>query len=280
MNSLILGEGYPGVLLGAIVVFTLSSLLSRQALLDWGWRIPFLLSIPLSMTIFRIRHKLIINCKLKPTFLKSIKFNFSLINLMLIAFLIVAVTQVTFYLIYVWLPLYLIYFIHIQESIARLSNVISLLISVGFIIFWGMMANCITCKNIFIFNMLALACLIIPLFTLLNTGIFTLIIISQIVLAFFSSGMNATIVKILADMFPSSIRVLAVSITFTFGASFFGGTAPMLATFLLHKYHYYWLPPVYIISLVILVFFISFKIDFLRKSLLRKVSFFRYSLLK
>jgi MHS family proline/betaine transporter-like MFS transporter len=47
-----------GFLLGSLVVLLLNLLLSGQQMLDWGWRIPFLLAAPLGLVGLFIRSKL------------------------------------------------------------------------------------------------------------------------------------------------------------------------------------------------------------------------------
>ncbi|WP_020417179.1 MFS transporter [Amycolatopsis sp. ATCC 39116] len=46
-----------GFLLGAVVVLSLSTALSRQQMLDWGWRVPFLLALPIGVIGLYLRSR-------------------------------------------------------------------------------------------------------------------------------------------------------------------------------------------------------------------------------
>ena len=123
-----------GILSASIVKFLLFHYFTKAAILDWAWRIPFLMAIPLSVIIARIR----MNISEQATFIdqstpsktnqpvQSFEIR-SVIPVFFIMAFFLATGHLTFTSSF---PIYLRYFLGYSENIANASHTLVLLIRI------------------------------------------------------------------------------------------------------------------------------------------------------
>jgi MFS family permease len=73
---------------------------------------------------------------------------------------------------------------------------------------------------------------IYPYFLMLSSGVMSLMILAQVIIFFFEA-MELTIVTMLTEIFPTRVRTTGVSLAYQLNTAIFGGTTPLIATYLL-----------------------------------------------
>jgi MHS family proline/betaine transporter-like MFS transporter len=240
-----------GLLLGSLINFLLSSFLSSNQIIEWGWRIPFLLGLPLGIIGWYLRHKInesdiFASAKLAKESFKFpmkeiVKFNLKNLSKVIVLF---SLGPVSFYLGFIYINTYLVSSGKISLNIAMMNNTFSMLVLLFFIPFFGYMSDKINRKYIMFAGASCLLIFFYPIFLLFLSGPFNLLF-GQMLLALFIAMFVAPISATTAEMFSTFTRYSGLSIGLNFGASFFGGTSPLLASYLVQSSGFAVMPCVY-----------------------------------
>ncbi|TNF67251.1 MAG: MFS transporter [Gammaproteobacteria bacterium] len=243
------------------IIILLHFLLSNDVFNQWGWRIPFIFGSLLGIVGGYLRKNLIESKAFIKTEYK-IKFaNIPLIHLLqhhafqiIKGIIMIAFISVTMLLLFVYMPIYLTNFrtymissMHIQMMIA-----LSLLIFACFIIIFGFYSDVIGRKYLLITGILLMAITLYPLYVILLTQSIGYVLIAMLILSLFFAIIIACYGTFLAEMFPTNIRFSAIAIIYNIGFSFFGGTAPLLSTYLIKITNNPMILSIYMIILAIL----------------------------
>ena len=228
-----------GILLGSGVGALLSNLLSAEAVSDWGWRIAFLSGIAVGVVGLLIRRHL-------PEMPKT-ESNDSA-NPIIDAFRTEwrAVTQVIginifnavgFYLMFVYAVTWLIKEVKVPRSDALDINSLSLAVLLVLVPVFGALSDKVGRKSLLLFGSGGAVLLGYPLIVLMHHVDFAMVMAGQIgfaiLLAAYLSGIPAT----LTEMFPSRVRVSALSVGYNISLAIFGGTTPLVATWIIERSH-------------------------------------------
>lgn len=244
-----------GVLLGSLMVSMLHAIFSEQEILQWAWRLPFLLAVPLMFWIFNIRKKITepgySNNLIEKSALIDLhnRKNKSFLKATIQAVILTSFLQVCFYVLFIWFPVYLEFFLKISPNYAHVTNTIALFLLVLFTITSSYISKFLGHKIMIIFCISAMVIFSYPLFSLLfnpKIKVETILMI-QIAFAFFISSMSGIIMEHLGDLFPSRTRSRGMGISFTFASSIFGGTAPTVCTLFINSSGIFVFPSFYII---------------------------------
>lgn len=110
-----------GMLLGSLTTVVLTRLFDHTVLLDWAWRIPFLLGIPITLFIAYIRQSIAtFSIEKKVMASKGLPNQqwFSLGKSFVKAFSLVSFESVCFYMFFIWMPAYLSYFLNVPSNLS------------------------------------------------------------------------------------------------------------------------------------------------------------------
>ncbi|MCE0762749.1 MFS transporter [Pseudonocardia kujensis] len=230
-----------GYALGAGLVTFLTWLLTPEQLVSWGWRIPFLLALPLGVVGLYLRVKL----EETPAFQAMLKSSeskegtptgraFRLIftrywKQMLIAGGVIIAWNVTNYVLTAYVPTYVTQTLppedRISESASNLLQIAVLVILMAVITFLGRLSDRIGRRPVLMIGSVALVVLGLPSVLLLRQGgvgaTFLGLLVMGLMLVCFSSTAPST----LPALFPTEIRYGGLSITFNLFVSAFAGTA-------------------------------------------------------
>ncbi|MBP9742617.1 MAG: MFS transporter [Burkholderiales bacterium] len=238
-----------GILLASSVVLCLHLLFTQTAIYNWAWRLPFLLSLPLFLAILYFRKSM--NLTGRHADNNKIRIR-GYAKAFTQTFFLIAFAQVSFYIILIWLPTYLQYFLGVPSNYARISNVVALATFAAAIALFGYLGRFINYKRLIIAGAVLLTILVYPLFLLLPMVNFGILLLIQIIFALLLASVSGLYFFTIGNLFPANIRNQAMAIGFTIPTTLFGGTAPLICSYIIHKLGFMLFPSFYIIAFGIL----------------------------
>jgi MFS transporter, MHS family, proline/betaine transporter len=228
-----------GYAFGATVATVLSTTLSTEQLLGWGWRIPFLIALPLGAIGLYLRLRLAETPAFEQLMATERKaparteFHTVFVDywpVMLLCSGLVLAWNVTNYMLTSYIPTYLTETLPAHgepgagETAAQILQIVMLVALMAVITFLGRLSDRIGRRRVVMVGCVALVVLSLPSVLLLRAGgqtaTFLGLMIMGLTLVCFSSTLPAT----LPAMFPTQIRAGGLSIAFNVSVSLFGGT--------------------------------------------------------
>lgn len=234
-----------GYVVGAGTVTALQLLLTDSQLLNWGWRIPFLVAGPLGLLGLYMRMKLEETPAFqayaeeaekreneKPGWSELFRVHW---RQLLKCIGLVLVFNVTYYMVLTYMPSYLSVTLGYPESKGLLLIIIVMLIMMPLNIVGGIFSDKLGRRPMIIGACLAILLLSVPSLLLVQSNNDSLIFLGLMLLGLslvcFTSSMPAT----LPALFYTPVRYTALSMAFNISVSLFGGTTPLLTAWLVRS---------------------------------------------
>ncbi|MGV9713185.1 MFS transporter [Gordonia sp. NPDC003424] len=222
---------------GTAVVLLLELLLSDDAMQTWGWRIPFLIALPLGLIGLYLRSQM----EDTPVFqelehkaeversawqgLKDLLSNYW--RPILIMFGMVIALNVANYTLLAYQPTYLKSTIGLSDSSGSTVVLIGQLAMMVMIPFFGRWSDTTGRKPMWWGSLIGLFVLALPLYWLMGQG-FAWAIVGFVVLGLLYIPQLATISATFPAMFPTQVRYAGFAISYNVATAAFGGTAPLV----------------------------------------------------
>lgn len=246
--SCVMASSVIGMLMGSLVMGSLLKYFDEETLMQWAWRIPFLLGIPLTLFITYIRRKIHTD-QLTQVIQPIARVNGwkHLGKPLLKAVCLVAFQSVFFYTLFIWMPSYLQYFLGIPSGIAHFTNALTIVLASPLYLFMGYLASKVHYSLLIKLGIIGILILLIPLFKGLQwqPNIGSLIGLQFLLMPFFVA-IHSVWIEMLIELFPRNIRNLGVSLAWSIPPSFIGSTAPLVCTYVIHKTGWLMFPAFYI----------------------------------
>ena len=252
-----------GFILSLAVVLAFKALVSAEAWLAWGWRLPFLFSILLLAVSLWMRLKLAES----PVFLamkeagettanpfkESFTYPGNLKRLFVALFGIAAGLTVIWYTAMFSVLAFLQGPLRIDQTAAQLIAAAGALLGLVFYIGTGALSDRIGRKKPIVIGYALTLVLLFPLFWLIGEaagngsgappgGSFVpdaasiAVILGAILGLMFLSGLTyGSVAALLAEMFPPRIRYSSMSIPYHFGTGYFGGFLPLISAYIVSE---------------------------------------------
>ncbi|MFK0073106.1 MFS transporter [Arthrobacter woluwensis] len=250
-----------GMILATFTLWALTSSMSKEAFLSWGWRVPFLLSIVLIVVGFVIRRAV----EESPVFDELVRrrkessaplgelFRHHTRQVILTAIIFIA-NNAAGYLLIAYFAAYASTALRMDRPSVLLATALA---SFGWLIFtlWGgHLSDRLGRVRTFQLGYILLAVWAIPMWFLIDSRNIALYFVALFVMTLglgLSYGPQAALY---AEMFPAKVRYSGVSIGYALGAVLGGAFAPMIADALLNQFHSSWVIGLYIALAAVISF--------------------------
>ncbi|WP_175974665.1 MFS transporter [Corynebacterium sp. Marseille-Q2823] len=229
-----------GFLLASIVVAGMHLTLSDEAIMAWGWRVPFLLTVPLAAVGLWIRLKIedtpefqtlqeediVPEAPLKEVFQKNSKQFFQTIGIEIFM-------NCTFYVVMVYLITYQEAVAGIEPGVASILSAVASIVAAAMIPLAGIWSDKIGRKPVMFTAAGLLSVLAFPMFLLMKQGTALAGFIATFGLAASLALILGTHSATVSELFPTRTRQSGLSMAYSIAGAFFAGTLPYLNTWLI-----------------------------------------------
>jgi MHS family proline/betaine transporter-like MFS transporter len=140
--------------------------------------------------------------------------------------------NVAYYFLFVYLPSYLSSTGLMPYADAMKLNSVSSAVYAISIPIIGWLSDTYNKRNFLIVSCLGFILFSYPMILLHNSGIFWTALAAQVVYALFIGFFIGPMSAVMADLFPTRTRNTSISVGYAWSTAIFGGTAPMVATYL------------------------------------------------
>lgn len=250
--------GLPVGLLLATLVFGFVSSLPEEAMLRWGWRVAFLISIVLVGVALFVRLKVVES----PIF-KAVKETRKTARMPILEairrhprnILLVMGARIAengaFYLYSVFVLTFAIQpEVGFSDTLALRAVSIAALIQIFTIPFFGALSDRIGRRPVYLFGAIFTGVFAFPFFWLIETSVSTLLILSVVLaLSVGHAAMYAPQASFVSELFGTSVRFSGLSIGYQLASVLAGGLSPLIATKLLADTGSSWPIALYIIGM-------------------------------
>lgn len=228
-----------GSLLASVTVALLNLTLGSEAMTDWGWRLPFLIAIPIGLFGLWIRNGLeeseefqalketVAKVKQAPVRIMFARYPKVLVRVVALSILLFS----AYYVAYVYVNIHMQTVLGFDANFTYMSTTLTLLVSVIAMPMFGALSDKIGRKPVFVGATIAALVLAVPAFLLFEQG-GAIAVIAHIVLGLVDSALMGVALSTYAEMFPTEIRYTGIAFGFSVGAALAGGTAPYICTWL------------------------------------------------
>ena len=244
-TSIVPASTAAGLLFGALFVACMHAVMTSENLHDWGWRLPFLLAAPFGLVGRYIRMSL----QDSPKFLEMEKrleakecATHAPVRELLtvhrravtIGIGVTCLNAVAFYLLLSYMPTYLSTEMGMSEGDSFIASTVSLATYIGLIFLMGKLSDRFGRKTMLVTASVLFLLLTFPLFGMLGNPSLVVILMIQIAFGAILAMNDGTLPCFLAEIFPTRVRFSGFAFSFNVANAVFGGTAPFIATWLIH----------------------------------------------
>lgn len=225
-----------GCVLGAFVPALITSLLSDAQMLSWGWRVPFLIGSCVALFSLFMRRNLAESAAMadaektgpSPIY-QTLRHHWRLLVQMVILLIPPAILYM---LIFVYAASYLTDQMHVSSARALDITSFNLFIMAAALPFYGWLADRMGLRWTYMVGAAATGILAIPLWNLMYSESLVVVFIGQFVFSLIAGIAWALAITVLTMMSPPNLRCSSVAMGYNLSMAAFGGTTPVLATYL------------------------------------------------
>lgn len=231
---------YLGLMSGAGVATLLTATLSDESLSSWGWRLPFLVALPLCAVGLVLR----LAVEETPEFqrmrrergsVEATPVRTTLRTQWKPILLYIGLTvggSVSSYSVITYLPQHLINDVGLDPDAAFLTSFVSQAVLLVTLPFTGILVDLVGRKPVHLTA--AAIYVVLPAFaySIADDGSFASALTAQLLFMIPVSLNSAVVTVLIPELFPTRVRATASGIGFNVSYGLFGGTAPLVGTFL------------------------------------------------
>ncbi len=233
---LILSGSSLGFLMGSALVTGMSAVIPQESLHDWAWRVPFLAGGLLAIAILLLRRDLPEPPREEHTDELPVKvvLRDHWRDVLRVGGLYMGVNA-GFYMIFVYTVSYLTDEIHVDPSAVMDINTFCLVIISFLPLFFAVLSDRIGRRLILVTGTLGIIALSYPLFVLMSHPDTTLVLLGQMGFVLLFSWIWGANPAAQVESAPPKVRASVLTISTNVAMAVFGGTTPLVATYLVHR---------------------------------------------
>jgi len=234
------GSQQIAVIFAALLGLMLNHLLAKEAVTEWGWRIPFVVGCLIVPFLFYIRRMLeeteaFSKRKHHPSMteiMRSVASNWALV---LAGMLMVVTTTVMFYMITAFTPTF-------GKTVLMMSDkqafLVTLCVGVSNL-FWLPLMGALSDRVgrrplLIIFTLLMIVTTWPVLHWLVGSASFAHLLEAELWLSFLYASYNGAMVVYLAEIMPAEVRAAGFSMAYSLATALFGGFTPAISELPVH----------------------------------------------
>lgn len=238
-----------GLVLGTMTL-SVMTLLPEGAFMSWGWRIPFLLSGLLVVFGLWIRKGIAETPSFKKIqesgeipkvpLVETLRFHWKEV---LIAIGAKVVETAPFYIFGTFIVSYATTQLDFSRTATLNAVMVATIITTILIPLMGRLSDLVGRKRLYVIGTVLMILYAFPYFWLLNKGSVALLFIATIIgVGVIWAPITAVLGTMFSEIFDANVRYTGISLGYQIGAAVAGGTAPLIATFLLYKFNDSYVP--------------------------------------
>ncbi|HSY87005.1 MAG TPA: MFS transporter [Verrucomicrobiae bacterium] len=235
-----------GILLGSTMGTAIINAMPMADVVGWAWRLPFLFGAVVGVVGFFIRRHVSFD-KAPPG--KGFPLGQALrehpLEMLQVVGICIA-NAVGFYLIFVYVTTWLKLYAQMKIGSALLVNSLNMAIMLGVILGAAWLSDKLGRKPVMAAAAIGMAIFAWPLMALMQTGDFMNVFLGQLGFVLLIGSYNAVNPIAICELFPRAVRCSAVSTAYNITLGVVGGTAPIVATWLIEKTNYPLAPGLYV----------------------------------
>ncbi|MDQ0428467.1 metabolite-proton symporter [Planomicrobium stackebrandtii] len=253
-----------GMVMGTLALYVMT-LLPEAAFMSWGWRVPFILSAFLVVFGLWIRKGIDETPEFKAVqasgeipklpIVDTLKYHWREV---LIAIGAKVVETAPFYIFGTFVVSYATTNLEFSRTATLAAVMIATVITTILIPIMGALSDRVGRKKMYITGSVAMALFAFPYFWMLQQGSVTLLIVATIIgLGIIWAPITAVLGTMFSEIFDAKVRYTGVTLGYQIGAALAGGTAPLVATFLLATFDNSYVPVALYIILTAVISLLS-----------------------
>ncbi|MFE7423153.1 MFS transporter [Rhodococcus sp. NPDC057529] len=239
LNITLAATALPSVL-GGTLILVLSQTLSAEQFMSWGWRIPFLLALPLALVGLWIRTQTEESAAFKEVLAKQEEAELTPIrdtlrhNKLRIGQVIVVMglSAMGFYFVSGYFVAYVQTAGELSREQSLLANAVALVAFALVLPLTGIISDRVGRKPMLVAGSAALAVAAIPCFLLVTSGSLAHAIVGQLVFVLALCVYGGGCYTFFVEIFSTRTRFTSAAISYNGAYALFGGTAPLVGTLL------------------------------------------------
>jgi MHS family proline/betaine transporter-like MFS transporter len=254
-----------GVLLAAGLVTALIALLTPEEMQAWGWRIPFFVGSGVGLVALAFRLWVPETPMFEEVKEEGLRARTPVKEAVkedtggaAVAFAMSSFIALSYFLVIAFLPTYLQSFVGMDHVSALTITTIATVLSIVVIPISGLVSDHVGRKLVLIATSLAFIVLSVPLFWLLASDQFWLA--GALVLVVPAACFMAPAYTTAVEHLPTQVRFSGFALGYNVGAAIFGGTAPLIAAWLIHSTGSLTAPAGYLVLAAIAILIVCWRL--------------------
>lgn len=227
-----------GALAAALAVALLQTTLGEGEMAEWGWRVPFLLALPLGAVGLWIRSRLSDTPHFRQVAEQGEKAPAPVVEIFrshagglarCVGLSILLFSA--YYVFYVYVSIHLQKVVGLSADLAFWSTTATLAVSTLLMPAFGALTDRVGRKPVFVWASVAGLLLPVPGFMLFDAGT-GWAVASHVLLGLIDAALMGAAFSTFAELFPTRVRYTGIALGFNIGSAAAGGTAPYICTWL------------------------------------------------
>ena len=251
--------GVGGILLGSLVASTLGGLLTEEAMNEWGWRVPFLMGFGIFAVGRWLRRTLVESADFENAAIDEPDASLPIITVLrdipgrvLHLSVSILLFATSFYLLFVWMPTYLSKIVVPPVAHALEVNTTAMVLLLVMIPLGGRLSDSLGRKPVMLTATVLMGILVYPAFLILDQGVMLYALAIQLFFALLLGLIQGPLPAFMVECFPVKVRYTAIGLSYNITLAIFGGTAPLISTWLIQATGDLASPAIYLVVLAVI----------------------------